>query len=69
MSSTEKTISESFLCFSLAIQSVFYHAYNGDEQADVVVDYVDEDGNVFDTWSSKSLEENEDSSDTSLNEN
>ena len=69
MSSTEKTISESFLCFGLAIQSVFYHGFNGDKQADVVVDYVDEDGNIFDTWSSKSLEENEDSSDTSLNEN
>ena len=69
MSSTEKTISESFLCFGLAIQSVFYHGFNGDKQADVVVDYVDEDGNIFDTWSSKSLEENEDSSDTSLSEN
>lgn len=70
MSSTEQNISESFLCFGLAIQSIFYHAYNGDEQADVIVDYVDEDGNVFDTWSSKALEEeNEDSSDTSLNEN
>ena len=70
MASTEKTISESFLCFSLTIQSVFYHGFNGDKQADVVVDYVDEDGNVFDTWSSKALEEeNEDSSDTSLNEN
>lgn len=69
MSSTEQNISESFLCFGLAIQSIFYHAYNGDEQADVVVDYVDEDGNVFDTWSSKALEENEDSSDTSLSEN
>ena len=70
MSSTEKTISESFLCFSLTIQSVFYHGFNGDKQADVVVDYVDEDGNVFDTWSSKALEEeNEDSGDTSLSEN
>ena len=70
MSSTEKTISESFLCFSLTIQSVFYHGFNGDKQADVVVDYADEDGNIFDTWSSKSLEEeNEDSSDTSLSEN
>ena len=69
MSSTEKTISESFLCFGLAIQSVFYHGFNGDKQADVVVDYVDEDGNIFDTWSSKSLEESEDSSDTGLSEN
>ena len=70
MSSTEQNISESFLCFGLDIQSIFYHAYNGDEQADVVVDYVDEDGNVFDTWSSKALEEeNEDSGDTSLSEN
>ena len=70
MSSTEQNISESFLCFGLAIQSIFYHGFNGDKQADVVVDYVDEDGNIFDTWSSKSLEEeNEDSSDTSLSEN
>ena len=70
MSSTEQNISESFLCFGLAIQSIFYHGFNGDKQADVVVDYVDEDGNVFDTWSSKALEEeNEDSGDTSLSEN
>ena len=70
MSSTEQNISESFLCFGIAIQSIFYHGFNGDKQADVVVDYVDEDGNVFDTWSSKALEEeNEDSGDTSLSEN
>ena len=69
MSSTEQNISESFLCFGLAIQSIFYHGFNGDKQADVVVDYVDEDGNIFDTWSSKSLEESEDSSDTGLSEN
>ena len=70
MSSTEQNISESFLCFGLAIQSIFYHGFNGDKQADVVVDYVDEDGNIFDTWSSKALEEeNEDSGDTSLSEN
>lgn len=57
MSSNELGFADSFLVLSFAMLGGFYQMFDGNENPQVIVNFIGADGNVINTWNSTELEQ------------